>query len=84
MGRYQLTWSGDGRSSSGLTHINDKYAKADNAVRVAGPFAEPNFGLVEIDWSSNPTQVTLAAVGGDGSVGFSYRVSLDVLRLRSR
>lgn len=67
-------------TSSGLTHINEAYAKAGNEYRVAGPFAKLNFGLVRIDWSSTPVQVTLEAVGQDGKIGFSHSVSLDDLQ----
>lgn len=68
-------------TSSGLTHINEVYAKADNEFRVAGPFVELNFGLVEIDWSARPSgRITLRAVAADGSTGFSHRVSLHQLQ----
>ena len=68
-------------TSSGLTHINEVYAKADNNYRVAGPFADLNFGLVEIDWSAKPsTQITLKAVELDGSTALSHRISIDQLK----
>lgn len=68
-------------TSSGLTHINEAYANADNEYRVAGPFAELNFGLVEIDWSAKPSaMVTLKAIGPDGTAGFTHRISLGTLR----
>lgn len=70
-------------TSSGLTHINESYAKAANEYRVAGPFAKLNFGLVRIDWSSTPVNVTLEAVGQDGKIGFSHSVSLDDLRSKA-
>lgn len=65
---------------SGLTHINTAYAHAENQYRVAGPFAELNFGLVRINWSTIPAKITLEAVGLDGHIGFSRSVSLDELR----
>ena len=71
-------------TSSGLTHINQAYAKAANEYRLAGPFAELNFGLVRIDWSATPVKVTFEAVGRDGEVGFSRSVSLDELRKKNR
>ena len=68
-------------TASGLTHINEAYAKAANEFRVAGPVAELNFGLVEIDWATKPSaQITLKAITDDGSAGFTHRVSLDALR----
>ena len=68
-------------TSSGLTHINGAYATADNEYRVAGPFAELNFGLVEIDWSSRPSpKVALKAIAADGTTAFAHHVSLDTLQ----
>jgi alkaline phosphatase D len=68
-------------TSSGLTHINEVYASADNEYRIAGPFVELNFGLVEIDWSAKPsTLITLNAVAIDGSTAFSHRISLNQLQ----
>jgi alkaline phosphatase D len=42
-------------TSSGLTHINENYAKAANKYRIAGPVAKLNFGMVEVDWSVKPS-----------------------------
>jgi alkaline phosphatase D len=68
-------------TSSGLTHINELYASADNEYRVAGPLVELNFGLVEIDWSAKPsTLITLNAVAFDGSTAFSHRISINQLQ----
>jgi len=64
-------------TSSGLTHINEAYAKAANNHRVAGPMSALNFGLVEIDWSGQTSkQITLQAIHVDGSVAFTHRISL--------
>jgi alkaline phosphatase D len=68
-------------TSSGLTHINEAYAKAANEFRVAGPLADLNFGLVEIEWSAKPSaQITLKAIAAGGSVGFTHRISLSELQ----
>jgi alkaline phosphatase D len=79
------TGEGPGRivefTSSGLTHVNQEYPKAPNRYRVAGPFVDLNFGLVEIDWEASPGPViTLEAVGVAGSTAFEYRISLDSVR----
>lgn len=72
-------------TSSGLTHINEAYAKAENRYRVAGPMSELNFGLVEIDWSGKPSaQITLKAIGLDGGVDFAHRITLDELQVGPR
>ena len=68
-------------TSSGLTHINESYAKAANTYRIAGPMAKLNFGMVEIDWSVKPSaQITLKAIGADGNHVFTHRVSLKSLQ----
>jgi alkaline phosphatase D len=68
-------------TSSGLTHINELYASADNEYRVAGPLVQLNFGLVKIDWSAKPsTLITLNAVAFDGSTAFSHRISINQLK----
>jgi len=68
-------------SSSGLTHVNEDYPKAPNRYRVAGPFIDLNFGLVEIDWDARPSPlITMKAIGVDGTVAFDHAVSLTALR----
>jgi hypothetical protein len=41
-------------TSGGMTHVSEVYPRADNRYRVAGPFVEFNFGLIEIDWEAAP------------------------------
>ena len=60
-------------TSSGLTHVNKVYPTADNTYRVAGPYVDVSFGLVEIDWEAGPT-VHLSAVALDGSRVFELAV----------
>jgi alkaline phosphatase D len=68
-------------TSSGMTHVNASYAAAGNRHRVAGPFVEHNFGLVEIDWDAKPWPVIgLKAMAEDGSVGFVREISLGELQ----
>ncbi len=64
-------------TSSGLTHTEPVYAAAPNPARVAGPFTELNFGLIEVDWDAEGGPlVRLSAVGADGSVGFEHVTNL--------
>ena len=70
---------GDGKlidfTSSGLTHSNPGYAAADNPYRVAGPYDDLNFGLLEIDWDAQPTPaIRLKAMDKDGVPVFQYRL----------
>ena len=60
-------------SSSGLTHVNRVYPQAPNRYRVAGPYVDLSFGLVEIIWAETP-QIVLSAIGVQGHRGFEYAV----------
>jgi alkaline phosphatase D len=68
-------------TSSGLTHVNESYAKAINSHLVNKPFVDINFGLVEIDWDTQPTPLVIfKAVGIDGIAEIEYKISLETLR----
>lgn len=68
-------------TSSGMTHVNEGYAKADNEYRLAGPFIERNIGLVEIDWEKAPSPlITLKVIGENGRTAFSHPVRIGELR----
>jgi alkaline phosphatase D len=68
-------------TSSGMTHVDPTYAAAANPYRIAGPYVDLNFGLVEIDWGTEPgPTITLKAVGADGSIAFQKTLSLNILR----
>jgi alkaline phosphatase D len=68
-------------TSSGMTHNSSVYAEYPNPYRVSGPFAEHNFGLVEIDWEALPgPRVGLKIIGLDGSPAFEYELALDRLQ----
>jgi len=60
-------------TSSGMTHVNALYAKAPNKYRVAGPYVDLNFGLVEIDWAGRV--VSLVGCGVTGERVFTQKVS---------
>jgi len=55
-----------------LTHVNEEYPKAPNRYRVAGPYVDLNFGLIEIDWDQGI--VPLKAIGTDGLPTFEQRL----------
>jgi alkaline phosphatase D len=68
-------------TSSGLTHVNETYGKAPNSFRVAGPYIDLNFGLVEIEWEAQPVpQIILKAMGLEGTVAFEYQIDSNVLK----
>jgi alkaline phosphatase D len=68
-------------TSSGMTHVNEGYAKAANEYRLAVPFIERNIGLVEIDWEKAPSPlITLKVIGENGRTAFSHQVRLGELR----
>lgn len=64
-------------TSSGLTHINNKYAAKKNKYRVKGPFVNLNFGLIEINWDEG--SLDLQVIGLDGQVGYSYKTQINRL-----
>jgi alkaline phosphatase D len=70
-------------TASGLTHVNEEYSKAANDYRVAGPYVDQDFGLVEIDWDATASpMITLSAVGLDGGMAFRYKIALIALQLQ--
>jgi len=65
-------------TSSGLTHVNEAYAQAPNRHRLAGPVAELNFGLVEMDWDAEVGPIVRLAIGDvDGNLVIEYEGQLD-------
>ncbi|MGB3564773.1 MAG: alkaline phosphatase D family protein [Thermoanaerobaculia bacterium] len=68
-------------TSSGLTHVNEEYPLAPNDYRVAGPYVDLNFGLIEIDWEADPSPaITFRVIDVDGSVQLEHQVHLGELR----
>jgi alkaline phosphatase D len=64
-------------TSSGLTHINKRYAGMTNSYRVAGPVVETNFGMVEVDWgATSGPRVTVSLHTIDKPQAFSYSFAL--------
>jgi hypothetical protein len=61
--------------------VNPAYAEAPNRHRVAGPFVDHNFGLLEIDWEAQPGPIIrMKALGVDGRTGFKHEVALEALQ----
>ena len=57
-----------------MTHSNPAYAAAGNPYRVAGSYDGLNFGLLEIDWDSDPAPgILMKAMDKDGVPVFQYR-----------
>ena len=65
-----------------MTHNSPAYAEKENPYRIAGPYSEKSFGVVEIDWQAKPSPViSLKAIGLIGQVVFEYRDTLAELQL---
>lgn len=64
-------------TSSGLTHINKKYADIKNNYRIQGPFIDLNFGFIEIDWGRGT--IALKVIGLDGKTGYEYTSKIEKL-----
>jgi alkaline phosphatase D len=68
-------------TSGGLTHVNEEYPQAQNRYRIAGPYVDVSFGLVEIDWQAEGAAVVhLAAVDVEGRRVFEHGVPLASLQ----
>ncbi|MEP1473025.1 MAG: alkaline phosphatase D family protein [Halieaceae bacterium] len=61
-------------TSSGLTHVNREYPQYPNQYRVAGPYVEESFGLLEIHWEPDP-KVVFKAIGVKGEVQLEYQMA---------
>jgi alkaline phosphatase D len=71
---YELT-------SSGMTHVNESYARATNQHRVVGPVIRKNFGLIEIHWEASIVpMVSLKVIDEAGETVFSHDISLTSLK----
>lgn len=69
-------------TASGMTHNSPEYARVETPYRVSGPYAKPNFGLIDIDWESVPAPVIrLKSIGLDGRTAFEHAVSIDELMM---
>lgn len=69
-------------TSSGMTHNNPVYAEANNSYRVVGPYAEENFGMLDIDWSAQPApMITLRIVDIDGRSAVEHQIGLGELQI---
>jgi alkaline phosphatase D len=69
-------------TASGMTHNSPEYAQVETPYRVVGPYIQPNFGLIEIDWEGAPSPVIcLKCVGLDGRTAFEHAISLDELQV---
>ncbi|MGD1701322.1 alkaline phosphatase D family protein [Dapis sp. BLCC M229] len=67
-------------TSSGMTHIEPKYANVANPYRVNHPYIDLNFGLVEINWhNSLGTLVTLKVITAKGETAFAHQIFLEKL-----
>jgi alkaline phosphatase D len=55
-------------TSSGLTHINESYGKAQNSFRTGQPFIDFNFGMVEIDWENDNLELIIIDIEGNRTV----------------
>jgi alkaline phosphatase D len=70
-------------TSSGLTHVNDKYPQAANDYRIGEPVVELNFGLIDIDWNADQGPVvTFRAINAAGAPLLNYSVAISELRSR--
>ena len=68
-------------TSSNLAQTETGWEAFKNSHRVAGPYAEPHFGVVEIDWEARlGPAIELKVIGLDGSVAYRHELLLEALR----
>ena len=80
MARYDapgVAYPLDDLTASGLTHV---YEAADepNRYRVSDLITVLNFGLITIDWQSNPVQLAFQIRGKEGEVLAEEKVELEM------
>jgi len=66
-------------TSSALNQYNR--GKRPNARRVVGPFGEPNFGVIEIDWNAPKPIVHLSTRNLKGATVLRQDIPLDALKV---
>lgn len=70
-------------TSSGLTNSHAGWAAAVNPHRISpAAYAEPNFGLLRLDWSAPSPTVTMEVHGLSGNIPLTHTVRLDELKNR--
>jgi alkaline phosphatase D len=69
-------------TSSGLTHAGEAGARAVNSYRVGNAYAEPNFGLINIDWSQKNPLITMQTISTDNKVKVEQEIKLSELKVR--
>lgn len=67
-------------TSSGLTEVWP--VNVPNANRIGEQLREPNFGLIQIDWSSSPVRIALKALDLRGTARIEQRIDLSDLQPR--
>lgn len=69
-------------TSSGITNFYERASRAVNSYRVGKAYAKPNFGLIQINWSTGETLITLQTISLGGQVVVEYRIKLSELQMR--
>lgn len=66
-------------TSSGITNSNENWSQAVNKYRLGKAYAEPNFGLINIDWNENDPLITMQTISADDKVKVEQKVRLSEL-----
>ena len=66
-------------TSSGITNSHEGWSKAVNNYRIENAYAEPNFGLITIDWSQEDPLITMQTYSVDNQVKVEHKVNLSQL-----
>lgn len=68
-------------TSSGMTHVEARYAEVDNPYRVGEAFIDLNVGLIDIDWATSISpKITFKVLTVDGQKVWEKSVFLEDLQ----
>ena len=67
-------------TSSGITNSHKGWSEAVNNFRVGNAYAEPNFGLISIDWEQKDPLITLQTISLDNKVKLEHTIRVSELR----
>lgn len=62
-------------TSSGFSHTNESWAKADNSFRLGKSYWELNAGLIEIDWAKEAVELSIINSGGEKIMHYPLKLS---------
>jgi len=69
-------------TSSGITHASIRWAGTPNLFRVGDAYAQPNFGLINIDWKNK--SLGLETISVSGKTEIQKEISFNELKIKRK